>query len=232
MPIPFFFEETIGAQPVLSLSENTSKHIVQVLRLQVDEKVMITDGKGQTAECRISHTDKRSAKVEVLRLHHQQQIGHKISIGISPIKNISRFEWFLEKAAEIGINDIILLHCDHTEKQNVRYDRLQNILVSAMLQSRQSWLPALTPLTAFNTAVPAFKHTLKLIAHCDTGEKTVLQSVPKVDDSIIIIGPEGDFSKEEIAYALQHHFVPVSLGNTVLRTETAGIAAAILLKLS
>jgi 16S rRNA (uracil1498-N3)-methyltransferase len=232
MPIPYFFEENFYNEPFLSLSESTSKHIVQVLRLQVDEAVMITDGKGQKIECRLTQADKRAAKVEVLKRHQQTKTGNKIAIGISPIKNIGRFEWFLEKATEIGIDEIILLNCDHTEKQNVRYDRLHNILVSAMLQSRQSWLPVLIPLINFTNAIPAFNYSQKLIAHCNDGEKALFGSLEKINDTVILIGPEGDFSHEEVAFAAQNNFKAVSLGSTILRTETAGIAAAILLKLT
>ncbi|MEO7802617.1 MAG: RsmE family RNA methyltransferase [Ginsengibacter sp.] len=231
MPVPYFFEENIHNERFLSLSENTSKHIVQVLRLQADEVVMITDGKGQKVECRLTQADKRVAKVEVLERHQQKKSSNQISIGISPIKNIGRFEWFLEKATEIGIDEIILLHCNHTEKQNVRYDRMRNILVSAMLQSRQSWLPALVPLVKFTEALPAFNHKQKLIAHCNEGEKEALRSLKIIDDTVILIGPEGDFSNEEVVFAEQYSFKAVSLGNTILRTETAGIAAAIFLKL-
>lgn len=232
MPVPYFFEENIHSEPFLSLSESTSKHVVQVLRLQIGEAIMLTDGKGQNAECRLTQADKKATKVEVLKRHHQTRRGNKITIGISPIKNIGRFEWFLEKATEIGIDEIILLNCDHTEKQNVRYDRLHNILVSAMLQSRQSWLPHLIPLINYNKAIPSFNYTQRLIAHCNNSVKDTLGSLEKINDTIILIGPEGDFSNEEVALATQHNFKAVSLGNTILRTETAGIAAAILLKLT
>lgn len=232
MPTPYFFEENIHNDTVLSLSESTSKHLVQVLRLQVGETIIITDGKGQKAKCRITQADKRAAKVKVLERHHQKKSGNKVSVGISPIKNIGRFEWFLEKATEIGIDEIILLNCDHTEKQNIRYDRLHNILVSAMLQSRQSWLPVLLPLTNYANAIPSFNYAQKLIAHCNDGDKTALHSFEKVKNTLIVIGPEGDFSNEEVALAVQHNFKAVSLGSTILRTETAGIAAAILLKLT
>lgn len=230
MALPFFFEENISDDLHILLSENTSRHIFQVLRFKPGERLLITDGKGKIAECIVTDLNKKSTKAEIKNVAQQQRASKKIAIAISPIKNSGRLEWFLEKATEIGVNTIILMSCDHTEKLNLRYDRLKNILISAMLQSQQCWLPELIPMIKFADIVEKSDHEIKLIAHCYEDIKQSISSVPKSDHLIILIGPEGDFSKEEVAYALQHDFKPVSLGQTRLRTETAGIVAVALLK--
>ncbi len=232
MALPFFFEESIGNQTTVSLSENTSRHITQVLRVRAGDNVLITNGKGTIAQCSIFELHKKTAKAEVINIERKEKTFKKISIAISPIKNNARFEWFVEKAAEIGIDEIVLINCDHTEKQNIRYDRLQNILVSAMVQSQQCWLPLLRPIIPFSTLVATTDYTLKLIAHCYHDERTPLSAIQQSDSAIILIGPEGDFSKEEVAFALQNNFKQVTLGETRLRTETAGVAAAVLLKMN
>jgi 16S rRNA (uracil1498-N3)-methyltransferase len=156
----------------------------------------------------------------------------KISIAISLLKNTNRFEWFLEKATEIGISEIIPLICERTEKERFRYDRMQGICISAMLQSQQTWLPVLQEPGKFESFVTQqFENCSKYIAHCmDEESKTQLhRQISKSSDQLICIGPEGDFTKTEIELALQHHFIPVSLGETRLRTETAAVVAATLL---
>ncbi|RYZ29126.1 MAG: 16S rRNA (uracil(1498)-N(3))-methyltransferase, partial [Chitinophagaceae bacterium] len=155
-----------------------------------------------------------------------------ICIAISITKNASRFEWFLEKATEIGINEIIPLLCERTEKEKFRYDRMKGILVSAMLQSQQTWLPNLHQPTSFDEVIKQASHQQKFIAHCLPEQKQQLSSVIHHLSSIILIGPEGDFTPAEIEAALQNNFIPVALGETRLRTETAGMVAAALLRLN
>jgi 16S rRNA (uracil1498-N3)-methyltransferase len=159
----------------------------------------------------------------------------KVIIGISLIKNSSRFEWFLEKATEIGVYEIIPLLCERTEKEKFRIDRMKGICISAMLQSQQTWLPLLHEPVAYDLLFrqeEIARIAQKFIAHCVDGQKHDLAS--SVDKSlasqIILIGPEGDFSPKEIEEALQSNFIPVSLGDTRLRTETAGIVAAAMLR--
>jgi 16S rRNA (uracil1498-N3)-methyltransferase len=160
--------------------------------------------------------------------------GRKTSIAISLLKNANRFEWFLEKATELGITEIIPLICDRTEKQHFRFDRMQNILTSAMLQSQQAWLPLLHQPVGFGQLLKqedVIDNTQKFIAHCIPGSKKSLAELvnPSLPSQIILIGPEGDFTSEEIAFATEHYFIPVSLGDTRLRSETAGMVAAVLL---
>ncbi|MFN5134460.1 MAG: RsmE family RNA methyltransferase, partial [Chitinophagaceae bacterium] len=146
----------------------------------------------------------------------------------------SRFEWFLEKATELGITEIVPLLCERTERQHFRYERMKGILLSAMLQSKQLWLPALSEPVKFEEYIQQTSSSnkiTKLIAHCEDAQKQQLSSLPiaEFSDSVILIGPEGDFTPTEIKIALQHQYLPVALGETRLRTETAGVAAAVLL---
>jgi len=232
MALPFFYKEDIaaGAEQVI-LDEDTSKHIVQVLRMQNGEQLQLTDGKGNLFTGVITDNNRKRCAVAILQTTNLQPQTRKISIAISLLKNTSRFEWFLEKATEIGVSEIIPLVCARTEKTAFKYDRMKSILVSAMLQSQQCWLPRLHEPVKFNTLVPSSLPQQKFIAHCEeTGEKKQLSTLQPFSASIIIlIGPEGDFTHEEIKLAVENNFSAVALGNTRLRTETAGVVAASLL---
>jgi 16S rRNA (uracil1498-N3)-methyltransferase len=153
---------------------------------------------------------------------------NEIAIGISLVKNNTRFEWFLEKATEIGMQTIIPLLCHRTEKQHFRYDRMQQICVSAMLQSQQYWLPHLHAPTSFADVLEMPFNT-KMIAHCLETDKKQLSDLSAETSQLILIGPEGDFTEAEIQAAIAKQFVPIMLGETRLRTETAGVVAATLL---
>ena len=219
------------------LDEETSKHVVQVLRMKEGAMLNLTDGKGHllTAEVTVAH--KNHCTVLVRNVEHEARPARQIIIAISLLKNTNRFEWFLEKAAELGVSAIIPLRCERTEKEKFRYDRLKNILVSAMLQSQQVWLPKLYEPKEFRhikTWLPEdfeSDNWNNFIAHCLPDDKQPLSQVAisAPEHSLICIGPEGDFTPQEIQLALGLDFVPVSLGNTRLRTETAGIVAATLL---
>lgn len=247
MALPFFYISNYQeAQQQIVLDEDTSKHVVQVLRMKTGEKLNLTDGKGNLLTCGITTVHKKHCEVEVLSSVHYPLSSKKITIAISIIKNPSRFEWFLEKATEIGVSEIIPLICERTEKERFRHDRMNGICISAMLQSQQCWLPALHEPTQFeNVKVWKCENGSNFIAHCIEGNKQALsQLVPAIRDfqtsttcpgypgfphSLICIGPEGDFTSKEIELALQNNFIPVSLGETRLRTETAGVVAATLL---
>ena len=230
MSLPFFFEENLNDSSSLTLSEETSKHIIQVLRMKSGEQLQLTNGKGKIHTAEIISENKKATEVRILSTVNGQQSTVKITIAISLIKNNSRFEWFLEKATEIGISEIIPLICERTEKQNFRHDRMKNILVSAMLQSQQSWLPTLHQPTKFSEVVKTSSQQNKFIAHCIEEDKSNLhQHISTSPHQLILIGPEGDFTKQEIDLAIENNFIPVSLGNTRLRTETAGIVAATIL---
>ncbi|MCW3117830.1 MAG: rRNA ((1498)-N(3))-methyltransferase [Chitinophagaceae bacterium] len=198
------------------------------------EKLNLTDGKGSLLATKIISDNKKKCEVDIESVQQEAPASRKISIGISLVKNNNRFEWFLEKATEIGIQEIIPLICERTEKQKFRFERMQGILVSAMLQSQQCWLPVLQEPVAFRNVAGPSPHQQKFIAHCLDEKKGSLASLANssLDSQIILIGPEGDFTKQEIELAMHYHFVPVTLGQTRLRTETAGMVAATLLKIS
>lgn len=234
MPLPIFYTSNTPSQNEhITLEEDSSRHIVQVLRMKAGEQLQLTDGLGSLLTAEIVSEHKKATQVWVLSAVKQPPLTPVVSIAISPIKNTSRFEWFLEKATEIGVNEIIPLVCERTEKQHFRADRMKNILVSALLQSRQVWLPRLHEPLGFRKAVEQLASQQKFIAHCLEDQKENLRDhVRRQADALILIGPEGDFTKEEIDLALRHGYSPVSLGNTRLRTETAGMVAAAVLRIS
>ena len=234
MALPFFYkEDLIASSADIVLDEATSKHIVQVLRMQNGEQLQLTDGKGNLFTAAITDNNRKRCTVEIKQTTNYKPPTTNITIAISLIKNNTRFEWFLEKATEIGVTEIIPLICERTEKTAFKFDRMKTILVSAMLQSRQCWLPVLLDATKFNQLVTSATHQQKFIAHCIDEEKRNLSDLvnSSLNSQVILIGPEGDFTKEETDFAIQRHFIQVSLGNTRLRTETAGVVAATLLKL-
>ncbi len=233
MSLPFFYIENLSGT-IITLDEPTSKHMIGVLRMQKGEAVLLTDGKGSKASAIITDDNRKRCTVQIQSIEKMEQTSPKISIAISIIKNASRFEWFLEKATEIGVMEIIPLLCERTEKSTFRHERMQQILASAMLQSQQSWLPVLHQPTAFAEVVKFSGEEQKFIAHCLPEQKMSLTNklITQSTDQLILIGPEGDFTEEEIQLAIENNFVPVALGNTRLRTETAGIVAAALLKMA
>lgn len=195
------------------------------------EQLHLTDGKGSLVTASITHAHKKHGEVNVLSVDMQPAISTKVSIAISLLKNASRFEWFLEKATEIGVREIVPMICERTERQHFRKERLEGVLISAMIQSRQTWLPSLHEPVLFDRFIGNQPTNTNLfIAHCDEQHKESLRTANRINPaSLICIGPEGDFSKNEIELALKNKYQPVSLGQTRLRTETAGMVAAALL---
>ncbi len=234
MSLPFFYKEDIDSTATeVVLDEDTSKHMVQVLRMQNKELLQLTNGKGDLFTAEILDNNRKKCAVKILAVQHIKRTVAKITLAISLIKNNNRFEWFLEKATEIGISNIVPLICERTEKTVFKSDRMKSILVSAMLQSQQSWLPILQEPAKFLSFVNQPNSANKFIAHCENRDaKVQLLSHQPFTDSTILIGPEGDFSPDEITIALQNNFIPVALGNTRLRTETAGVVAATLLAMA
>jgi 16S rRNA (uracil1498-N3)-methyltransferase len=230
----FYIEQCDPSQKEIILDEDTSYHIVQVLRMKPEEKLKLTDGKGNLLEGGILECHKKHCTIQIEKASYHQPATRKVSIGISLVKNTSRFEWFLEKATEIGVTEIIPLICERTIKEKFRFDRMKGICISAMLQSQQTWLPVLHEPIAYDLLFRQEEvagMAQKFIAHCIEEEKHNLTGMvnKSLSSHIILIGPEGDFSQKEINLALQQHFIPVSLGETRLRTETAGVVAVALL---
>ena len=234
MALPFFYiNEYNTSQKEIVLDEDTSRHVVQVLRMKDGEKLNLTDGKGSLISAEIADAHKKHCSVKIIDSQLTAHDSRKVTIAISLLKNTSRFEWFLEKATEIGISEIIPLICERTEKQKFRYDRMKGICISAMLQSQQCWLPELHEPGKYIEYIKSItdnSELIKFIAHCEElTEKKNLSTIQPLNHSTILIGPEGDFTRQEIELALKNNFIPVSLGETRLRSETAGMVAATLL---
>ncbi len=229
----FFLEQIEGKGDFQVLPEESSKHIIQVLRMRVGDHLQLTDGRGKTAVAVISDDHKKRCTVQVQIVNEVAKPPLQHTIAIALLKNASRFEWFLEKAAELGISRIVPLLTTRTEKTHFRFDRMKSILVSAMLQSQQNWLTELQNPLAFGDWLQTEQLDKgRFIAHCEPGEKSNLlqPGIFELQSKTVLIGPEGDFTPKEIEMAIARGYRPITLGNTRLRTETAGIVAATLLQ--
>lgn len=233
MSFPFFYSAIIDPdQRIQQLDENAAKHINQVLRMKKGDKIYLTNGKGILATGAIEEQLKKGCTVLVTDCVIEPASLHRTTIAISLVKNTARFEWFLEKATEMGISSVVPLICGRTERIHFRRERMQSIMISAMLQSRQAWLPALSDPLPFTQWISSPATGVRFIAHCLPDEKKHFREMAHADtDLAIAIGPEGDFTDEEINLALSNNCVPVSLGQTRLRTETAGLVAAALMSI-
>jgi 16S rRNA (uracil1498-N3)-methyltransferase len=234
MASPYFYFANLAAMPQeFALNENSSRHIAQVLRMQPEAELRLTDGKGFSVLAKILQANKKKCIVYILEKRLQEPPGRSVRIALSLLKNASRFEWFLEKATELGISEIIPLISARTEKQQFRMDRMKSILESALIQSQQVWMPVLYEPQNLYTWMEHVKADQQFIAHCEEGKKTNLTELINKNSSsqLILIGPEGDFTDEEIKLAVSHQFMAVGLGENRLRSETAAVAAAVILKL-
>lgn len=228
--LPFFYHSDIPGSPgLLTLDEPVSKHCVQVLRMPEGAGMVLCDGKGKTANAKIAVADRKKCQVKLLSLTITEPRPTSLSLGIAFTKNKSRNEWFLEKATELGIEHIYPLVAERSEKEKYNAGRYEQILISAMLQSQQVFLPVLHPpqkLKGFIDCINTGFRGQRFIAHCVESERiSYLEALDRGKDGLVLIGPEGDFSDKEINYCLNHHFVPVRFGKTRLRTETAGLYA-------
>ena len=236
MQLPFFYTQQSAATGTsLVLDEQNSRHAIQVLRMQPGDRIRLTDGAGNCYTAVIADDHRKRCMVTVEEVSLTPRTGPRVTLALSPLKNNSRYEWFLEKATELGVEAIIPLLCTRTEKQQLRTDRLQGILISAMLQSQQCWLPVLLPPVKWEKLNwKDFAGYDCFAAHCmPDSRKTDLTLALKGagQQRLILIGPEGDFTAAEIQQALHAGCTPVSLGDTRLRTETAGMVAATLARL-
>jgi 16S rRNA (uracil1498-N3)-methyltransferase len=220
-----FYCPTISIAPVLS--EEESQHAVKVLRMQTGDVMALVDGVGGYYKAQITNPHPKHCRFEIIETFSNfGKRDYKLHIAIAPTKNIERLEWFVEKATEIGIDEITPIICRFSERKIVKEERLEKIIVSATKQSIKAYFPKLNPLCAFDELFKNNQVSQKFIAHCYDDDKKLLQNeIKKSSDVLILIGPEGDFSKEEVQKAISWGFVPVSLGNSRLRTETAGMVA-------
>jgi 16S rRNA (uracil1498-N3)-methyltransferase len=223
----FFASEIKNKIALLSSEEST--HCIRVLRLNKGDKVQIIDGKGGFFSGSILVPDAKQCKIQLLEeIVHQKYKNYSIHIAIAPTKSIARFEWFVEKAVEIGIDVITPLLCHRSERKTIRTERFHKLVISSMKQALVPYLPKFNELTSFNKLITNITATAynRFIANCDKTEKRSLKDVLAPQSNVIIlIGPEGDFTAAEIELAISHGFIPVNLGNNRLRTETAGIIA-------
>ena len=205
--------------------KNESKHIVRVLRKKENDQLFITNGLGHLFIAKITSANDKKCAIQIISFESKpKEWNYNLHIAIAPTKLNDRFEWFLEKATEIGIDEITPIICENSERKVVKNDRLQKILISAMKQSLKYQLPKLNKAIKFSEFVKKNPDDCKLIAHCENRDKSSLKSqIENSQEITILIGPEGDFSSKEIDYALEHKFIPLSLGKCRLRTETAGI---------
>ncbi|MFT3752184.1 MAG: 16S rRNA (uracil(1498)-N(3))-methyltransferase [Paludibacter sp.] len=209
------------------LPEEESQHAVKVLRLQAGDNITVVDGAGGYYKAVITNPHHKHCVFEITKT--QLEFGkrnYKLHIAIAPTKNIERLEWFIEKATEIAIDEITPIICRHSERKVIKEERLEKIIVSAAKQSLKAYFPKLNPLCSFDQLFQKHEAAQKFIAHCYEEDKHLLQTeIGKSTDVLILIGPEGDFSMEEVQKAISEGFKPVSLGESRLRTETAGVVA-------
>ena len=211
------------------LSEEEAAHCLRVLRLSAGDELEITDGKGNLYKAEIASIQGKHCYVQAREvLSVPKSWRGNIHIAIAPTKNIDRIEWFVEKATECGIDRIVPILCDHSERKVIKGERLEKIAVSAMKQSLKAYLPQIDPLTPLRQLLAEPFDGVKLIAHCEEDAERIFmgEKIHRGENVLVLIGPEGDFSREEIEAARKAGFVEVSLGNSRLRTETAALAAA------
>lgn len=216
------------------IDEEESRHLTTVLRKRVGDRVEVTNGTGKWYLTEISEIGKRHTIVRILDEKFTEPAKARLHLAVAPTKNIERFEWLIEKAVEIGVDTITPLHCRHSERTVVRQDRLEKVVVSAMKQCLRTYLPVLNPMTTFKTVINNIKEPQRFIGWCPPENNMAhLKTILEPDtDTIIFIGPEGDFSPEEVQMAQNSQCMPISLGTARLRTETAGIFACSIFNLA
>lgn len=221
-----FYTPDISTDTYL-LSEGESRHCIKVLRLQPGSILQLVDGKGGLYEALVCDSNPKSCKLEILSVQREYgKRNHRLHIAVAPTKNIERMEWLLEKATEIGIDEITPIICDRSERRDLKVERLNKVITSAVKQSIKAYHPKLNEPQRFKDFIRNASGSYKYIAHCIESEKATLKDTIKLNsDYLVLIGPEGDFTPLEIDDALKADFLPLTLGNSRLRTETAALAA-------
>lgn len=210
------------------LPESDSQHCVRVLRMRAGDIIEVIDGKGFRYECKILDAHQKRTQIEIInKTNIPLSWNNNITIAVAPTKHLDRMEWLIEKMTEVGINNFIPLLCRHSERKEIKTERLEKIAISAMKQSLKAYLPKIVSMTPIKEFITKYNASQKFIAYCDTSIPRFLFSneYQANQDTIILIGPEGDFSKEEINLALENGYKPISLGDNRLRTETAALVA-------
>ena len=218
----FYLPELDSRATQVLFPREESKHISRVLRKKNGDKLRATNGKGFEAEIELIQVNNHNVSGKVINRIEHSPLPYQLHLAIAPTKNINRLEWFLEKATEIGIHSITPLLCKHSERKIIKPERLEKIIIAALKQSQNVYLPQLKPLQPFENFVNQYPNGY--IAHCHEGEKTAFFSAFEASGNItLLIGPEGDFSISEVEMALQQNYTAVSLGKQRLRTETAAL---------
>ena len=208
------------------LSEEDSRHCVKVLRKNTDDNIHVVDGIGGLFECKITKAHEKKCELRILSVERNfQKRNLRLHIGIAPTKNADRIEYFIEKCVEIGIDEITLIQTKHSERKHQKIERLEKIAISAMKQSLKAYLPKINELTPFDDFVKNTKADLKVIAHLTDDAQTLKSVIANCQSVLVLIGPEGDFSEDEILASKHADYQIVTLGNSRLRTETAGVVA-------
>ncbi|MCR5889913.1 16S rRNA (uracil(1498)-N(3))-methyltransferase [Hymenobacter sp. J193] len=224
MPHTFFAPDL--SLPTYTLPEDESKHAVRVLRLATGDAVVLVNGRGGVFQAEVDVADPKRCRLRITREEQMPRRPYQVHVAVAPTKNLDRMEWLVEKATEIGVDTLTFLRCARSERRELKLDRLEKIAVSALKQSGQAWLPQFTELTDFGRFLPTVEPATTFIAHLDEGERTPLARVAAEGTGCcILIGPEGDFTPQEIAAAFARGIRPVTLGSSRLRTETAALAA-------
>ncbi|MBW6497568.1 MAG: 16S rRNA (uracil(1498)-N(3))-methyltransferase [Bacteroidales bacterium] len=222
------FYSPITDGPMLILSEEESHHAVKVLRLRPGQQIVVTDGLGKWIEGELAETNARTCVVNISRRSEQPPRPFRLHMAVAPTKNIDRFEWFLEKATECGIDEITPVFCENSERHVIKAERLEKVLVAAMKQSMRAYLPILNPAMKLKDFLKQEVKGSRIIAHCGNGARNILQNVyEQGQDTVVLIGPEGDFSETEVNISLEAGYAPITLGQHRLRTETAALALCI-----
>ncbi len=221
-----FYTPDITNEKTYTINESESKHAIRVLRLKENNIIVLVDGKGSFFEAIIINDNPKKCEVRITNITKESNIKPKLHIAIAPTKNNDRTESFIEKCTEIGINEIIPMLCKHSERKKIKQERLVKTAVSAMKQSLKASLPNINELSSFNDIINNPFNGKKYIAHCyNENQKHYKTVYQKGENNLILIGPEGDFSTEEVKLAIDKGFEPITLGESRLRTETAGIVA-------
>jgi 16S rRNA (uracil1498-N3)-methyltransferase len=203
-----------------------SKHIIKVLRKKDTDILHVTNGLGYLFTTQITLASDTKCTVKIIKIEQSETPKFKLHLAVAPTKMTDRYEWFLEKATEIGVSEITPIICDHSERKQLKIDRFEKIIQTAMKQSNQLFLPKLNEPIALKDLITQEFSGQKLIAHCEETHKKLLKNVIKINENTtVLIGPEGDFSNKELELAFINNYIPISLGNNRLRTETAAIVA-------
>ncbi|MDG5491540.1 16S rRNA (uracil(1498)-N(3))-methyltransferase [Psychroserpens sp. SPM9] len=222
----FYNQDLTEQDSEIQFSKEESKHIAKVLRKSVGDVLHITNGKGWLFTAEITIADIKNCMAQITSATLQPKRNYRLHLAVAPTKMNDRYEWFLEKATEIGIDSITPIFCDNSERRVIKADRYEKILQAAMKQSLHCYLPELHEAISFKTYMNQEFNGQTFIAHCEETDKKSLKQELKANEAVtILIGPEGDFSPKEINQAIEKQFIPVTLGNTRLRTETAAIVA-------